>query len=316
MSAPTSSRSKKVGMSDFIIQAHNICKQYGSKQVLNSLNLQLPAGGVHAVVGSNGAGKSTFFRLLLGLVQPTAGHSSILGCNSLSLDPQTRGKIGFVNEDHSLPEWMTVDALMKMQKGHYSQWQDDVYQQVIGNFFLSAKQKIADLSRGERAGLSLAVALAQKPQLLILDEPTLGLDVVAKQSFFESLLFTESNDNCTIVYCSHNMEEIERIADSLIIMDQGQVKSVQPPEDFCRRIQYWIAEFDGQPPAKSLIPDLLQLKKIDDAYHYMVLDHPQAFGEFLLRHGAVSTLNNPVSLDRAINAYLTQSRHLQHMGNV
>ena len=302
-------------MAEYIIEAHNICKDYSNKRVLNSLNLQLPAGGVHAVVGGNGAGKSTLFRVLLGLVQPTSGSSRILGCDSRELTPQIRGKIGFVNEDHSLPEWMTVKALTKMQKSHYPAWQDDVYQQVIGNFFLRPAQKISQLSRGERAGLCLAMALAQKPEVLILDEPTLGLDVVAKQSFFESLLFTQNHDNCTILYCSHHMEEVERIADSLIIMERGEIKTVEAPEDFCQRIQYWVAEFNTNPllqaPQKDLIPDLLQLRQIDDAYHYMVLDHQADFGAFLRQHGAVSTMQNPVSLDRAINAYLTRSLHLQ-----
>lgn len=307
-------------MAEYIIEANNICKDYASKRVLNSLNLQLPAGGVHAVVGGNGAGKSTLFRVLLGLVQPTSGSSRILGCDSRELSPQTRGKIGFVNEDHSLPEWMTVKALTKMQKSHYAQWQDDVYQQVISNFFLKPSQTISQLSRGERAGLCLAMALAQKPEVLILDEPTLGLDVVAKQSFFESLLFTQDHDNCTILYCSHHMEEVERIADSLIIMERGEIKTVESPEDFCQRIEYWVAEFDASlqqsplqhAPQRDLIPDLLQLRIIDDAYHYIVLDHQGDFGAFLRQHGAVLTLRNPVALDRAINAYLTRGLHLQH----
>jgi ABC-2 type transport system ATP-binding protein len=303
-------------MSDFIIEAHNICKTYGSKTVLNGLNLQLPAGGVHAVVGGNGAGKSTLFRILLGLVEPTSGQSSILGCDSMALDGLTRAKIGYVNEDHALPEWMTVKALTNMQKKHYSQWQDDAYQAAISTFFLSPEQKISQLSRGERAGLSLAMALAQQPQVLILDEPTLGLDVVAKQSFLESLLFREANDNCTILFCSHHTDEIERIADSLIIMEQGVVKELETPESFCQRIEFWVAEFDASTPAppNNLIPDLLQLKKIDQAHHYMLLDHEHDFGQFLRQYGAVETMLSPVSLDRAINAYLTRSRHLKQMG--
>lgn len=300
-------------MSDFIIEVNNIVKRYGSKQVLENVNLQLPEGGVHAVVGSNGAGKSTLFRLLLGLVEPTSGHAKVFGCDSTTLNEDIRAKIAYVNEDHSLLEWMTVSELKAVQKSCYPQWSESAYRAVLDNFFLTSEQKISKLSRGERAGLSLALALAQKPQLLILDEPTLGLDVVAKQSFLESMLFVGEQEQCTVLYCSHNMEEVERIADTLVLMEQGQVKEVTSPEDFCERAEYWVAEFEGEPPAVNQIEHLLQVKKIDDMYHYMLLDCDRAFDAFLQANGATSTFRNPVSLDRAVNAYLTRSKHLQLM---
>lgn len=300
-------------MSDFILEVKNVSKRYGKKQVLSELNLQLPVGGVHAVVGGNGAGKSTLFRVLLGLVEPTFGSVKVMGCDSSKLDAQTRAKIAYVNEDHDLPPWMSVAQLVAMQKSHFSDWCEKSFQGVIGNFFLTSSQKISQLSRGERAGLSLAIALAQKPKLLILDEPTLGLDVVAKQSFLESLLFVGASEHCTTLFCSHHMEEVERIADTLVLIENGEVKEIESPESFCERVEYWIAEFKDEPPAKAQVPNLLQVRNIDGIYHYMVLDSEQPFEEFLMHHGAKSTMRNPVSLDRAVNAYLTRGRQAQQL---
>ena len=170
-------------MTDYIVETENLCKIFTGKVALDSLNLRLKRGGVHAIVGSNGAGKSTLFKILLGILSPTSGRAHILGIDSSRLSPADRARIGFVNEEHTLPGWMSVAALSRCHRNDYPQWNHALYQDMIGNINVRPTQKIAQLSRGERAGLNLAIALAQSPELLILDEPTLGLDVVAKKSF-------------------------------------------------------------------------------------------------------------------------------------
>ncbi len=294
-----------------IIELSHIDKRYGNKQVLKDLTLKLPYGGIHALVGGNGAGKSTLFRVLLGLVEPDNGSAKVLGCATSGLDSTTRAKIAYVNEDHALPDWLSVEQLVAMQKSGFVHWSDAAYDSVISQFFVEPTQLVGQLSRGERAGLALAMALAQRPQLLLLDEPTLGLDVVARQSFLESLLFASAEHECTIVYCSHHMEEVERIADTLILVEQGSISAQQSPEAFCQRIEYWLAEYEGQPPAPEHIPHLLQMRIIDDMYHYMVMDCDLAFDQLLQDQGATSIMRNPVALDRAVNAFLTRAKHRQ-----
>ena len=172
-------------MSKFIIETNDLWMQFGTKVALKNLNLSIESGGVHSIVGSNGAGKSTLFKLLLGVLAPSHGESYILGNNSQKLKYQDRGFIGYVNEEHTLPDWMQVNNLIDMEKSFYPQWNNSIYKEVIGNFNVDKVQKISQLSRGERAGVNLATALAKRPKVLILDEPTLGLDVVAKQAFLE-----------------------------------------------------------------------------------------------------------------------------------
>lgn len=295
-------------MTDYIIETKNLTKRFGNKLALNSLSLAIPKGGIHALIGANGAGKSTLFRVLLGLEAPTVGNTEILGTNSSELTPEIRGKIGYVNEEHTLPTWMTAHEVMQMQRNLYNGWRQDIFDNVLGNFDVQGHQKISDLSRGERAGLNLSMALAQSPELLILDEPTLGLDVVAKQAFLEALMYTETDNSTTIIYCSHQMEEVERVAENLVIMEKGEVKYIASPDEFLERIHYWICHFAEQAPNNSNIPGLLTKKSIEGQYHIVVSDQDATdFEAFLKSHNAQSIVRSPINLEKAVNSVLAQN---------
>ena len=293
-------------MNDYIIQTRDLTLRYKGKAALDHLTLNVARGGIHAIVGANGAGKSTLFRVLLGFESPASGSASILGHDSASLPHEVRGRIGFVNEEHTLPGWMRVDDVTAMQRRQYPQWNQQRYQEVVRNFNVLPDQKIAQLSRGERAGVNLALALAQRPDLLILDEPTLGLDVVAKRAFLEALMFTSMSDESTIIYCSHQMEEIERVADNLIIMERGALRNMSPPFEFCERVQLWVAEFPFQQPDTSHLPGVLQIQRIEGLTHFIVIDQGEDFESRLRLLGARSVQTMPVSLDRAVNGFLAK----------
>src|SRR5690606_5025324 len=243
---------------DCVIETRALSKRYGRKLALDSLDLRIPRGRIHAIVGANGAGKSTLFRILMGFMPPTSGEARILGKDSQALTPADRSRIGFVNEEHTLPNWMRVAQVTAMQKHQYPRWNQQAFDGVIGHYHVLPEQKVGQLSRGERAGFNLALALAQGPELLVLDEPTLGLDVVAKRAFLESLLYSNAADDCTVVYCSHQMEEIERVADNLIILERGQLKNMSAPEDFTSRVSHWVADVPFKGPALHTVPGLLE----------------------------------------------------------
>ncbi|MEM8931700.1 MAG: ABC transporter ATP-binding protein [Acidobacteriota bacterium] len=295
-------------MNDLVIETHELSKVYGPKLALHDLSLSLPRGGVHAVVGSNGAGKSTLFRILLGLTRPSHGSSRVLGIDSRALDPSARGRIGLVTEEHTLPAWMRVAPLVAMQRAQYDRWDEGVYRQVIGHFDVRSQQKVSQLSRGERAGLHLAMALAQRPELLILDEPTLGLDVIAKQVFLESLLFVVEESTCTIVYCSHQMDEIERVADQLILLDRGRLANLSSLDAFSERVSGWLVELDSGVPLLDL-PGLLHSRKIEELHEVVVLDRDDRFDARLQALGARSVQEIPIGFDRAVNAFLNRHHH-------
>lgn len=292
---------------DHVIETHGLSKRYGRKLALDHLDLRIPRGRIHAIVGANGAGKSTLFRILLGFLAPSAGRARILGRDSQQLTPADRGRIGFVNEEHTLPGWMRVSAIAATQPCEYPRWNQRAYDEVIGHYHVLPEQKVGQLSRGERAGFNLALALARSPELLILDEPTLGLDVVAKRAFLESLLYSNAADDCTVIYCSHQMEEIERVADNLIILERGRLMHMSAPDDFCSRVTHWVADIPFKGPEPSTVPGLLERQRLDGLHHYLVLDQDEGFAEFLRGAGARSIQSMPVGLDRAVNAFLAKN---------
>jgi len=293
-------------MHPHVIETEGLTLQYARKRALDGLTLRLPRGGIHSIVGANGAGKSSLFRVLLGFESATSGSARILGHDCRRLDAAARARIGFVNEEHTLPTWMRVDELCAMQRRQYPGWNEERYRDVVRHFNVLPSQRIGRLSRGERAGLNLAVALAQSPELLILDEPTLGLDVVARRAFLEALLFSSRSDDSTIVYCSHQMDEIERVADNLVILERGTLRHMSAPQEFCERVTLWIADFPFRKPDTSQLPGVLQVHEIDGLLHVVVFDQGEEFGSRLRLLGARSAGAMPVSLDRAVNGFLAR----------
>jgi ABC-2 type transport system ATP-binding protein len=298
-------------MSDYVIDTDALCLRYKGKLALDHLTLRLPRGGIHAFVGANGAGKSSLFRVLLGFEPASAGTARVLGHDCGRLTPAVRGRIGFVNEEHTLPGWMRVRDLMHMQRRHYEgaglRWNAGRYDEVLSHFNVEPGQRVGQLSRGERAGLNLALALAQGPELLILDEPTLGLDVVAKRAFLEALLQTSVDDGSTVVYCSHQMDEIERVADKLVILERGSLRYMNDPDDFCGRVQLWVAEFPFKAPELREMEGVLQVQQLDGLTHIVSFDQQDAaaFEARLKLLGARRAQAMPLGLDRAVNAFLS-----------
>ena len=296
-------------MTHACIETESLTKTFGRKTALDNLTLTIPVSGIHAIVGSNGAGKSTLFRLLLGLDTPTSGQCRVLGTDSQALTASERGKVGYVNEEHTLPGWMTVQGVTALQKSFYDKWDQDVFTRTVSYFDIDPKQKVDGLSRGERAGLSLSLALAQQPELLILDEPTLGLDVVAKQSFLESLMFIGTEHDASIIYCSHQMEEIERVADNLILMERGRLINNSAPDEFLARVSGWSMDFNGHGFDAGRVPGFLSCKPIDGRHHIMVTDIKDDFEDYMQRQGAVSIQPLPVNLESAVNAFLSRNHN-------
>lgn len=291
---------------EFVIETRGLTKRYGRRIAIDHLDIAIPAGSIHAIVGANGAGKSTLFRILLGFLPATSGEARILGQDVRHLTPSDRERIGFVNEEHTLPGWMTVADVTAMQRHQYARWSQPAFDEVIGHYNVETTQKVGHLSRGERAGFNLALSLAQRPELLVLDEPTLGLDVVAKRAFLETLMHSNAAEGCTVIYCSHQMEEVERVADNLIILERGALRNMSPPDEFRARVSHWVADIPFRGPDRRLVPGLLDEQRIDGVYHYLVLDQGEAFAEFLRACGARDVHRLPVSLDRAINGFLSK----------
>jgi ABC-type Na+ transport system ATPase subunit NatA len=198
---------------DTVIQARGLTRYFGRKCAADGLSFDVPRGSVFAFIGRNGAGKTTTIRMLLGLLEPTRGSSSVLGHDSARLPPEVRARIGYMAEGHPVYAWMRVSQCASFQRGCYSHWNHDVFSAVIDNFSIDPRTKAGHLSHGQRAGLHLAMTLAVEPELLVLDDPATGLDPAARRSLLEAMLYYTRGHDRTIFFSSHLLDEVERVAD-------------------------------------------------------------------------------------------------------
>src|SRR3954465_14031937 len=169
-------------MSDFAIQTSHLTRYFGRKRVVFDLNLAVPRGSIFGFLGRNGSGKTTSLRMILGLLSPPWGSSTGLGHDSQRLPPAVRARIGYLAEGHPVFGWMRVQDAQAYQSRFYPRWNRELFHSVLEFFRVDPKTRAKNLSRGERAGLCLAMVLAPEPDLLILDDPAIGLDPVARRS--------------------------------------------------------------------------------------------------------------------------------------
>ena len=238
-------------MPDNVIEVEHLVKYFGGRCVLDGIDLTVPRGCIYGLLGRNGSGKTTMIRILLGLEPPTRGRTALLGQDSTRLSAQTHGRIGYVAEGHNLIQNYRVRRLIDLCKGLSLQWDDEFFGRLIETFRLPMDRKVKELSAGMRAELNLALALAIEPELLILDDPTLGLDTVARRQFLELAIDLIQKQNRTILFSSHILSDVERIADRVGILMAGKIVVDCQLDDLKDRVRKLRVIFP-----KELPPDL------------------------------------------------------------
>ena len=234
-------------MPDAIV-TDGLTKWYGSKCVVNRLSLCVPEGCVYGFLGRNGAGKSTTIKMLTGMVHADEGTASLLGQEVESMPPVMRQRIAYLAEGHPLYSWMTIEGLMKFTRPFYPAWNQGLFDSIIDSFQLDRKKKVKHLSKGQVAQVSLALGIAPEPELLILDDPTLGLDTVVRRDFLESLIQIIQKKGRTIFLSSHVLGDVERVADRIGVMVDGVLRVDCPTDEFKQSIRRVVLSFDAAPP--------------------------------------------------------------------
>lgn len=294
--------------SPYAIRAVRLTRYFGSRAVVRDLDFAVPRGTIVGLLGLNGAGKTTTIRMLMGFLDPTRGYSELLGRNSRELTPEDRSRIGHTVEGHFLYPWMRVRDCERFARETHQHWDAALFEQAVRRFGIDTAAKVSWLSRGQRAGVSIASTLAAEPELLILDDPALGLDPVSRRALNETILeFCESGER-TVLLSSHLLDDVERVADRVAVMVDGRILVDAALDEFRSRVACWSLEFSQDPSLSHTIPGLVYCRPVGSRWHVTVADPDAETRAAIERLGATSVERLEVSFEDAVLAYLSRSR--------
>ncbi|HIA46493.1 MAG TPA: ABC transporter ATP-binding protein [Candidatus Hydrogenedentes bacterium] len=205
------------------IEIKNLTRKFRRKMAIDDMSLTIPTGCVYGLLGANGAGKTTLIKHLMGSYIPQQGSVRVMGLDPTKHPKDTLRRVGYLSEERLIPKWMTVAELMKFKRAFYPNWDPDFAEKLLGTFSLDPGAKIKTLSRGEAAKAELLTALAHRPDLLILDEPSFGLDVIARQEILKAIVRDVAAEGRTVFFSSHLLDEVERVSDHVAIMVNGKI---------------------------------------------------------------------------------------------
>ncbi|HEY2840955.1 MAG TPA: ABC transporter ATP-binding protein [Pirellulales bacterium] len=295
-------------MSDAIV-IERLTKHYGPKRAVDTVSMRVPAGCVYGFLGRNGAGKSTLIKMLMGVVQPDSGRATLLGEESRDLMPATRARIAYLAEGHPLYRGMSVGEAIRFTRSFYvnrpfsATWHDRFVTQALDHFRLSTRAKIRRLSNGQRAQVSLALALAPDPDLLVLDDPTLGLDTVVRRDFLESIIHLIQRSGRTVFFSSHMLGDVERVADRIGVMVDGVLRVDCPTDYFKTVLRRVVLEFVGTAPRFPACSGLVSQRQIGGRLELVIVGYGAEHEELAESLGAVNTEVMEMNLEDAFIAY-------------
>jgi ABC-2 type transport system ATP-binding protein len=220
-----------------IIETHQLTRRYGRTEAVHELNLLVPAGSICALLGPNGAGKTTTLKLLMNLLPPTSGSARVLGVDTRRLGERERAQIGYVSENQQLPLWMTVRQLLDFCRPFYPTWDRALEHTLLTRFELPESRKLGHLSRGMLMKAALLSSLAYRPKLLVLDEPFSGLDALVRDEFIKGVLEVSETGDWTVLISSHDIEEVERLADRVALLEAGRLQFHETAEALTARFR-------------------------------------------------------------------------------
>jgi ABC-2 type transport system ATP-binding protein len=210
-------------MSESVVEIAELTRRFGDNTALSSVSLSLPRGAVYGLVGANGAGKTTLIKHILGLLRAESGSVRVFGLDPVAEPVAVLSRVGYLSEENDLPGWMRIDELIRYSRAFYPGWDDAYAKELEQSFALDPSAKIKTLSKGQRARLGLLVALAYRPELLVLDEPSSGLDPIVRRDILGAVIRTIADEGRTVLFSSHLLEEVEQVADHVTMINRGKI---------------------------------------------------------------------------------------------
>jgi ABC-2 type transport system ATP-binding protein len=216
---------------DRVVEVKALTRRFGAKAALDDVSITIPRGIVFGLVGANGAGKTTLIKHVLGLLKAQAGSVRVFGRDPVADPAGVLGRVGYVSEEHDLPGWMRVWELLRYNEVFYANWDSAYAEDLRRRFELDPAARVKQLSKGQRARANLLVALAHRPELLVLDEPSSGLDPIVRRDILEAIIRAIADEGRTVLFSSHLLHEVERVSDHVTMMHQGKIIVSAPLDD-------------------------------------------------------------------------------------
>jgi ABC-2 type transport system ATP-binding protein len=214
-----------------VVDVQRLSRTFGAAKALDEVSLVVPRGGVFGLIGANGAGKTTLIKHLLGMLRAECGSVRVFGLDPVQNPVGVLGQIGYLSEVRDLPDWMRVGQLMRYTQAFFPTWDERYAEELREAFDLDVNARIKNLSRGQLARAGLLVALAHRPALLVLDEPSSGLDPIVRRDILAAIIRTIAEEGRTVLFSSHLLDEVERVADWVAIIDRGRILLTAPMDE-------------------------------------------------------------------------------------
>lgn len=290
-------------MEQSVVDVTNLSRLYGEKTALDGVSFRAGAGQVYGLVGSNGAGKTTLLKHLLGLLRATSGSVRVFGRDPVVDPVGVLSRVGYLSEDRELPEWMRVEELMRYTQAFHPTWDASYARELLETFALDPAKKIKDLSKGMRAQAGLIAAVAYRPELLILDEPSSGLDPIVRRDILEAIIRTVTDEGRTVIFSSHLLDEVERVSDHVAMLHKGTLKLCAALEEIKARHRRVSLRFEMP---RTEPPEVAGAIRVDGAGREwtVISDATRAYAPAAAQHiGAVIVEDAEASLDEIFVAH-------------
>ncbi len=291
-----------------VVELANVTKQYGRNTALSGVSLEVPPGVVFALLGENGAGKTTAIRLMLGLTEPTHGEMRVLGLDCRRDGLAIRQRVGYLPERPTLYEWMTPAEIGWFTAGFYGEGFEQHFRTLMAGFRVPLDRKLNQLSKGMRAKVALSLAMAHQPELLVLDEPTSGLDTMVRREILENMVDIAAAGR-TVLLSSHQIGEVERVADIVAIVHAGQLLAVERLDQLKQSTrQLTVTVHDGNAPLPSIAGQTIHQRRHGRQWDVLVrgLEEPD-LERLRFADGIVAVESHTPSLEEIFVAYMTQT---------
>jgi ABC-2 type transport system ATP-binding protein len=291
-------------VSESVIDVSELTRRFGAKTALASVSVSMPRGAVYGLVGANGAGKTTLIKHILGLLRAESGSVRVFGLDPVADPVAVLSRIGYLSEENDLPGWMSVDELIRYSQAFYPAWDDAYAEDLRQAFALDSRAKIKNLSRGQKARAGLLIALAYRPELLVLDEPSSGLDPIVRRDILGAVIRTIADEGRTVLFSSHLLEEVEQVADHVTMIHQGTIALSAPLDEIKESHRCLTARFPESPPQPPAVAGVLRWDGKDQEWTAVYRGGSGELQAALADWGARIIAERVPSLDEIFVAYV------------